>query len=181
MVLESKQLIFKKNTAHDINIVDYHNFISNFFKNCDYLRKIEVNMKYDFPISTKEVMVQKFIINSTEKNSKTKSQEATCSKMLRCLYLYNMIKTSSKKVFGECCLMDNYLDRNSILCGVGSFCSEDCCIPIHDKCVRNSGWVKNNHFCCCRICMTGTVEYNEEGYFKCIKFIRIFLPINQCL
>ena len=138
-------------------------------------------MKYDFPISTKEVMVQKFIINSTEKNSKTKSQEATCSKMLRCLYLYNMIKTSSKKVFGECCLMDNYLDRNSILCGVGSFCSEDCCIPIHDKCVRNSGWVKNNHFCCCRICMTGTVEYNEEGYFKCIKFIRIFLPINQCL
>ena len=40
---------------------------------------------------------------------------------------------SSKKLFGEYYLMNEYLDRKSIFVNASSICCENCCIPIHGK------------------------------------------------
>ena len=56
--------------------------------------------------------------------------------------------------------MNEYSDRKSNLYGACDFCCESCCIHMHEKGVRNSGWVKSDNLFYYNDCMTGKVEYD---------------------
>ena len=59
--------------------------------------------------------------------------------------------------------------KGAVLCDAGICYNDRCCIPVHEKCVRDSDWVKDDNFFCCREYMTGKVIYNEDGHYKNIK------------
>ena len=161
-----------------------HTVIKNIFQNDDHLRKTEDDMKSAFSFFfTQEVMRPEVSIKSNNKQTKLKTKKAKkttyskfkkaknaiCSKILCRFHVYEMKKTSSKIVEGECYLMDDCIDQNGILCFTGSFCCDHCCIPVHEKCVSGSGSVRNDNLFCCHECMTEDVEFDQEGYFKCVK------------
>lgn len=72
-----------------------------------------------------------------------------------------MKKTSSKIVEGEYYLIDDCIDRNGTVYGVGSFCCDDCCILVPEIFVRKFGRIRNDNL--------GDVEFNQEEYFNYIK------------
>ena len=158
--------------THDVTETDSHTVIDEFFQNNVYLRKFEDNMESEFLIFTQEVIRSEASIETNNKPSKIKTKKAKkvmCSKMLRRLHLYEMKITPSNVVESKFHLMNDCIDQNGNVCGAGSFCCDYCCIPLHKNCVRESSWVRNDSCFCCHICMTGDVEFNQEGYFKCIK------------
>ena len=111
-----------------------------------------------FPISAQEIIFPEVEFQSKNQKNTKKSKlnikklnkfmvkvvarKATYSKMLRRSHLYDLKKTTSKVVEGECYLIVECLDKGQILCGNGSVCCNHCFIPVHDKCVRHSGWEK---------------------------------------
>ena len=58
------------------------------------------------------------------------------------------------------------MEKGGILCGAGSVYCNHCFIPVHGKCVGDSGWEKDDNLFCCYKYMTGTVVYDEDGHFK---------------
>ena len=89
--------------------------------------------------------------------------------MLRRVHLYELKKITSKIVTSVYYLIVNSLDKGGIVCGTCSHFCHRCCILVHEKCVRDSGWVRDNNCFCCRECMTGKVIYDEDGHYKNIK------------
>ena len=49
-------------------------------------------------------------------------------------------------VIDVCFLTVNCLDKEGVLCDADSFCFHRCCVPVHEKYVRDSSWVRNDNF-----------------------------------
>ena len=111
-------------------------------------------MKDAFPISTQEVIPPEVELQTKNQKNTKKSKrkikklnkstakvvarKATCSKMLRRNHLYDLKKTTSEVIEGDCYLTVECLYKGIIVCSAGSICCNHYFIPVHEKCVHNS-------------------------------------------
>ena len=154
---------------------DLHSVIEDHFQNYDLLRKVEQDTKTVFLIFTQEVMFLEVSNKSNNKQSKLKTK-----------------KKSRKQYFSNCYIVFIYIRWKRLLpmlyrrwmniiwwniilikmefyILLGVFTVIIVAFQLMKNIFVNLVGVRNDNVFCCRKYMAKNVEFDQEGYFKCIK------------
>ena len=93
------------------------------------------------------------------------------SELVRGDFIKDKKSYSKTDVIGKCCLVDECIDKCSLLIGFKSNCCENCDLPIHLQCVESFGWKHNNYYHCCHDCMIGEKMKTDGHPYTFVTFV----------
>ena len=79
--------------------------------------------------------------------------KAIGSEKIRLEYLKELQSSNNNYDISECCFIEKYIDKGSVLIGINSNTCKKCSLPIYVKCADKIGWNHNNCYYCRHDCM----------------------------